>query len=151
MTKFHVNPETGVTGPCRAVNKCAFTDDDGNPATHYSTIEEANEASEKMLSEMYGDFTVYKPYGSSPEVQLEKKLEKLWESPHVRTKDAEEIRQTPVYLINTDDATATKITRISSAKGVYTFWDENGNEVKEVKALDNVTVSDVPLNEILDK
>lgn len=65
-------------------------------------------------------------------------------------KDAEEIRKTPIWLINRDEATATEITRISSVKGVYTFWDRNGNEVAEIDGLDNVAYSDVPLNEILD-
>lgn len=150
-SKFHVNPDTGAVSPCQAKHKCAFTDSEGNEATHYDKFEDAYAASEKMLSEQYGDFTVYKPYGSSPEVELERKLEKILESPHVRIKDAEDIRQTPIYLINTEDATATKITRISGTKGVYTFWDENSNEVREARSFDNVTYSDVPLNEILDK
>lgn len=150
-SKFHVNPDTGVVGQCQAKHKCAFTDSDGNEATHYTNFEDAYVASEKMLSEQYGDFTVYKPYGSSPEAQLESKLDKIFESPHVHVKDAEDIRKTPIYLINTEDATSTEITRISSAKGVYTFWDAKGNEVREASSFANVTYSDVPVSEILDQ
>lgn len=149
-SKFHVNPDTGVVGQCQAKHKCAFTDAEGNEATHYTDFEEAYSASEKMLSEQYGDFTVYKPYGSAAD-ELEKKLDKIWSSPHAHVKDAEEIRKTPIYLIDTEEATDTEITRISSAKGVYSFWDAKGNEVRRAGSLDNVAYSDVPLSEILDK
>lgn len=149
-SKFHVNPDTGVVGQCQAKHKCAFTDSEGNEATHYTTFEDAYSASEKMLSEQYGDFTVYRFHGTH-EDQVEKKLDKIWSSPHSHVKDAEDIRKTPIYLINTEDATATKITRISSAKGIYTFWDENSNEVREASSFASIGYSDVPLSEILDK
>jgi hypothetical protein len=46
--------------------------------------------------------------------------------------------------------TDTEITRISSAKGVYSFWDAKGNEVRRAGSFDNVAYSDVPLSEILE-
>jgi hypothetical protein len=149
-SKFHVNPDTGVVGQCKAQRKCAFTDSEGNEAEHYSNFEEAYAASEKMLSELYGDFTVYKSYDSLPEVVLEEKLDKIWKSSHSHVKDAEDIRKTPIYLIDTETATDTEITRVSSAKGVYSFWDAKGNEVRRAGSFDNVAYSDVPLSEILE-
>lgn len=48
MARFHINPETGVPGNCKAsIGKCPFKNEDGTPATHYSTPEEARKAYEQ--------------------------------------------------------------------------------------------------------
>lgn len=54
MAKFHINPETKEIGKCTAsIQDCRY----GATAQHYSTIQEAYEASEQMLQEEYGNFT----------------------------------------------------------------------------------------------
>lgn len=148
-SKFHINPETGSIGECKAKIKCAFADSDGSEPEHYATYEEAYVESEKLLKEEYGDFSTYKPYDNQEEI-LEEKLDKIWKSPHSHTKDAEDIRKTPFYLIDVDTATSIEITRISSAKGTITFWDAKSNEVQQVNQSDTVAYSDIPVSEILD-
>lgn len=143
--KYHIS-KNGEPAICTAEIKCRLAEE----SDHFETYEAAYEASVARLSEEYGEFATYKPY-SNPEAELEAKFDKIWESPHTHVKDAEEVRKTPIWLIDTETADTTEITRISSAKGVFTFWDKEGNEVKNVNALDNVAYSDFPLNEILDK
>ena len=49
MTKYHINPETGRTNICRAVNNCAFSKN-GESVEHYDSKEEAQTAFEKQNS-----------------------------------------------------------------------------------------------------
>lgn len=54
-TKYHINPNTGVVGECRAqtLESCAYSTGE-NIAAHYEDIRTATKASEAMLKEKYG-------------------------------------------------------------------------------------------------
>jgi len=45
MNRFHVNPQTGNTGECRAVYECPFGEEN-----HYDSLEEARDAYEASMS-----------------------------------------------------------------------------------------------------
>ncbi len=45
MSRFHVNPETGNTGECRAVYECPFGEEN-----HYDSLDQAREAYENAMS-----------------------------------------------------------------------------------------------------
>lgn len=47
MTEYHINPETGQPGLCRAKKQCRF----GSSNEHYSTLDEARSAYEKTMSQ----------------------------------------------------------------------------------------------------
>lgn len=54
MVKYHVNPDTGGTGLCKAIkDPCPFGGETGTD-NHYNTEAEAIEAGEKLLTEKYG-------------------------------------------------------------------------------------------------
>lgn len=61
-TKFHVNPETGKSGPCRAGTglrrrPCPFAGASGTE-NHYETPQEAKAAGEALLANRYGELAV---------------------------------------------------------------------------------------------
>lgn len=61
-TKFHVNPETGKSGPCRAgggirPRPCPFGGASGEE-NHYETPQEAKAAGEALLAARYGEVAV---------------------------------------------------------------------------------------------
>jgi hypothetical protein len=45
MTNYHINPETGEPGICRATKKCRF----GEMTAHYATADEARQAYEIQM------------------------------------------------------------------------------------------------------
>lgn len=58
MPKYHVNPETGKAGPCRATKQCRF----GSHAEHYDSKTAAQEGYEKaMNAQAVKTFTAAKP------------------------------------------------------------------------------------------
>lgn len=57
MTRFHVDPATGATGPCGATQgKCPYRGDTPD-ANHYATEGEAKKAGEVIMSNLYGGFS----------------------------------------------------------------------------------------------
>lgn len=54
MTKYHVNPKTGATGLCSAKKKCWYGGESGLE-NHYTTLNDAEAAGQKILVEKYGD------------------------------------------------------------------------------------------------
>lgn len=55
--RFHVNPETGKSGRCRATgsrNSCPFSGDSGGD-NHYDTPQEAKAAGEALMANRYGE------------------------------------------------------------------------------------------------
>lgn len=150
MTKYHINPETGDVKPCSAKIRCAFSDAEGNEPPHYSTIEEAHSKNEENLREQYSTL----PSKSSSKTFDELENE-IYDSGHVKVKDAEEVRELPVTVIriNQIDETITSslITRVSVDKDtlVRTFYDEDDKPVARYQWSDNIMISDKPLNEIV--
>lgn len=144
--KFHINPETGVVGECRAEKKCSFESDDYS-SEHYDTYEEAYYASEKMLEEELSSFETYQKQASAERV-IEKKMDKIYKSKLIKIEDAEDVHKTPFYLINSEDATSEKITRISRGKEGITYWSEDGNS-KVFDNFDTVIVSQKSAEEII--
>ncbi len=54
-TKHHVNPDTGEVNPCYADKKPCPHGGESGVENHYATVEEAREASERILSEKHGE------------------------------------------------------------------------------------------------
>lgn len=57
MNRYHVNPETGKTGICKAVNQCRFNLSENE---HYETESDARKAYEESASQSFGTFETLK-------------------------------------------------------------------------------------------
>lgn len=67
-TLFHINTETGDTGPCTAKKSCPF----GAANEHYDSLEEAASAAERTLTDQYGGTAaVGKKKSADPNVPAE--------------------------------------------------------------------------------
>lgn len=113
MTKFHINPETKEIGKCTAsIQDCRY----GATAHHYSTIQEAYEASEQMLQEEYGnfssiekksfdkkDFTQRIPAGASLSVYIDENDPIMYKGKIYTVKDYHYERGLLAYIVDTEE------------------------------------------------
>lgn len=60
MTKYHINPETGKPGICRATNKCRFIDSNGETSPHFNSKAEAVLHAEQQLEVTMGTMSTTK-------------------------------------------------------------------------------------------
>lgn len=74
MAKYHVNPNTGNSGTCKAAKgKCPF----GTEEQHYSSPEAAGQAAEKLMSEQYSAVnTAYRKKDTSALSGMNRELKK---------------------------------------------------------------------------
>ena len=97
MSKFHVNPQNGQVGSCRAsAGKCPFGGPDGE-ANHFGSKNEAYAASVGMLAQRFGSFTThsaaqrYEEKVFSPDVSAADKKELLSEYLATHREEVEEV------------------------------------------------------------
>ncbi len=129
MARFHVNPETGNTGSCRATKHCPFGDFEKD---HYDTAIEAREAYEKSMKGFQTDFELeedfipkrsyIKPKTVVPPITLHKEIATI-EIPYEELKPGD-------YLPNGSLIIGTTTTK--SGKYIY-FQTEDGDEEKYLK------------------
>lgn len=144
MTKYHISPDN-IARPCSAQNKCHYGYSD---TEHYETEQEANEQIEKILQEEYGQFTThYKKYNSTK--TLMKQKEKLYNAPEIKSKDAEECRKTPFYIVDIENVSEQKVTQINPNKNTLSFYGENQQHIGDYNRFDTLLVSEKSITEIL--
>lgn len=92
MTRFHVNPQTGNAGPCKAEKSCPFGDlkDD-----HYATRDEASKAFEAhMEEEKAKPKKTYLTYSKDESLEIARTIQKQVGSMTFATLGASDFRAT---------------------------------------------------------
>lgn len=71
MTKYHISSK-GEPAVCRARIQCRLKNDDGSPAAHFESKEDAQKASENILAKKHGLISTQKKNGENNKTPIER-------------------------------------------------------------------------------
>lgn len=127
MPKYHVSPETGRPNICRAQKQCPLKTEDGKPAPHYNSKEEARAGVEKIEAAKNQTFTQLKKPNKTKD-----KLSQVEEPSLQELEDLEkELEETPLEELDFNES---EILEEINKENAVKKW-KNPKESKALQAI----------------